>query len=259
MNTLNLKLKDQRVEISNESWFRNWFNSSFYHSLYSNRDEHEAAGFISQLIQELQAPPGSKILDLGCGNGRHSKFLSRMGFNVTGIDLAASSIRMARQSEHEGLHFYRQDMRQPFGVNLYNYVFSFFTSFGYFKDEEDNHRVIRNIQHSLLPGGVLMMDFLNVPYAENRLVPFEEKEIDGIHYHIHRWTDASHFYKKISIDLESGEPLEFTEQVAKLQLCDFNELFVQDGLKMKKVYGDYDLNEYDRESSPRLIMVAQKV
>jgi len=40
---------------------------------------------------------------------------------------------------------------------------------------------------------------------------------------------------------------------------DFNEMFEKNGLQPVKVYGDYNLNEYHRESSPRLILLAQKM
>src|SRR5215510_2688976 len=99
----------KNIEINNSAWFKHWFDSSFYHQLYANRDEKEAAGFIDELIGELEPVPGSSILDLGCGNGRHSKRLAEKGFAVTGIDLAASSISMAKRFKYESLHFYRHD------------------------------------------------------------------------------------------------------------------------------------------------------
>jgi SAM-dependent methyltransferase len=138
---------------NNNAWFKNWFDSSFYHQLYANRDEKEAATFIDELINELQPAAHSRMLDLGCGSGRHSKYLASKGFDVTGIDLAASSIRQAKRSETGKLRFYRHDMRIPFGRNAFDNVFNFFTSFGYFDDPSEDHKVVNNIYSALKPGG----------------------------------------------------------------------------------------------------------
>src|SRR5689334_4264851 len=185
---------------TNKAWFKQWFDSSFYHQLYANRDEKEAAAFIDGLINELQPAAHSRMLDLGCGSGRHSKHLASKGFDVTGIDLASSSIRQAKRSETAKLHFYRHDMRVPFGTNTFDLVFNFFTSFGYFDQASEDQRVVNNIYSALKPGGILVMDYINSVVSEKKLVPAEQKEIDGIIYHITRWTSDTHFFKKIRIE-----------------------------------------------------------
>src|SRR4030095_4321947 len=197
----------ENIEVNSSSWFRHWFDSSFYHQLYANRDEQEAASFIDELVNELQPAPDSRMLDLGCGNGRHSKYLASKGFDVIGLDLAATSIRQAKRSETEKLHFYRHDMRVPFGANTFEYVFNFFTSFGYFDDPAEDRKVVSNIYSALKPGGVLVMDYINSVHSEKKLVPAEKKEIDGIIYNITRWTTDTHFFKKIRIE-NMGDPIE---------------------------------------------------
>ena len=105
-----------------------------------------------------------------------------------------------------------------------------------------------------------MMDYINVRYSEDRLVAKEQKEIDGIFYHLTRWSDEYHFYKKIVIEhLSQGAPLEYLEKIAKLRLHDFDLLFRANGLKLQEVFGDYQLSPYNLETSPRLILIAQKI
>ena len=104
-----------------------------------------------------------------------------------------------------------------------------------------------------------MMDYLNVQYSDQHLVPEEQKEIDGVIYHIHRWTDENNFYKKICIETGKDDAIVHTEQVARLGLSDFYELFVQHGMMIEKVFGDYQLGDYDREKSPRLIMLVRRM
>src|ERR1700712_4842000 len=99
-----------------QPWFKDWFNSPYYHHLYFNRDEAEAAAFIDKLISYLNPAENARILDVACGKGRHSIHLAQKGFDVTGIDLSEDSIDEALKSETANLHFYRHDMRLPFWI-----------------------------------------------------------------------------------------------------------------------------------------------
>lgn len=239
-------------------WFRRWFDSTYYHKLYAHRDEQEARNFIDALICQLQPSSDSSIIDVGCGTGRHCKYLASKGFQVTGIDLAFSNIKEARKSAGKSLHFYRHDMRIPFGNKNFDYVFNFFTSFGYFKESEHTV-VIRNMSEALKDDGMLVLDYLNPVYAEKNLVAAEQREIDGITYNITRWADDKYMYKKIAID-DSDMPgsFEHTEKVAKFSLRDFEEMFLLNNLRISQVYGDYSLGEFS-DDSPRLIMIAGKL
>src|SRR5690242_14410194 len=107
--------------VQNLPWFKSWFDTAYYHKLYAHRSEKEAADCIDELIAELQPPPHAVMLDVGCGNGRHCRQLASKGFNVTGIDLAFSSIRQAKRYETSTLQFFQHDMRELFGSNYYDY------------------------------------------------------------------------------------------------------------------------------------------
>ncbi len=243
-----------------QPWFKDWFNTPYYHQLYFKRDEQEAAAFIDKLIDYLQPAAGATMLDVACGKGRHSIHLSEKGFDVTGIDLSEDSINEALQTETDTLHFYRHDMRLPFWVNYFNYAFNFFTSFGYFKTRREHDAAIRTIAQAIKPGGTFVMDYLNVHYAEDHLIHKFDKEIDGVNFYITKWFDETHFYKKIVVEDEALEaPLEFTEKVAKFSLGDFTEMFAYQGMQLQEVYGDYSFCNYDVKKSPRMIMIAKKL
>ncbi len=94
------------VTMSDNPWYKEWFNSPFYHKLYFERDDKEAEDFIDQLIRYLKPAAGSRILDVACGKGRHSKILASLGFDVTGIDISPASIAFARQFENDQLQFF---------------------------------------------------------------------------------------------------------------------------------------------------------
>ncbi len=245
--------------IMQQAWFKDWFNTPYYHQLYFKRDEQEAAAFINKLITYLAPKPGSLMLDVACGKGRHSINLAEKGFDVTGIDLSEDSIAEARLSEHGHLHFFVHDMRLPFHINYFDYAFNFFTSFGYFRTRREHDNAIRTIAQSVKKNGRFVMDYLNVHYAEDHLVHQFEKEIDGVNFVITKWFDETHFYKKIVVEDEALDvPLEYTEKVAKFSLGDFTEMFAYQGLQIQEVFGDYEFGHYDVRKSPRLLMIAEK-
>lgn len=240
-------------------WYREWFDSPFYHKLYFKRDEKEAQAFIDRLLQHLQPPAGSRMLDVACGRGRHSRFLASRGYQVTGIDLSFRSIEFAKQFEHDNLQFYQHDMRLPSWINYFDYAFNFFTSFGYFHTRREHDDAVRTITQCVKPGGILLFDYLNVHYAEEHLVHNEVKQMDGTDYEIHRWHDATHFYKRIVVrDASLEQPLEHTEKVTKLSLGDFTDMLSFQNVQVEEVFGDYELNAYDVHKTPRLIVVGRK-
>lgn len=241
------------------AWYQDWFNSSYYHKLYFERDEKEAAAFIGELIRYLRPEPASRMLDVACGRGRHSKILASMGYQVTGIDIAPRSIEEAIKTAPAGTEFFIHDMRLPFRSNYYQYAFNFFTSFGYFRTRREHDAAIRTIAASLKPGGCFVIDYLNVHYAENGLRHEEEKKVGATVYSIQRWDDSTHFHKRITIsDPVLPHPYSYTEKVAKFNLGDFTEMLAYQGLQVQEIFGDYQLGHYDVQHSPRLIIQACK-
>jgi SAM-dependent methyltransferase len=240
-------------------WFEEWFNSPYYHRLYFKRDEAEAAKFINNLIEYFHPAPGSLMLDIACGRGRHSKQLQSKGFDVTGIDLSPDNIREARKNESETLHYFVHDMRLPFWINYFDYALNLFTSFGYFKTRREHENSIRTIAQSLKPNGMFVIDYLNVHYEEEHLISESEFIIENINYSITKWFDETHFYKKIIIkDKALKAPGEYLEKVARFTLDDFTEMLASYQLQVQEVFGDYNFNQYDIKNSPRMIIVARK-
>jgi SAM-dependent methyltransferase len=246
--------------MAQKEWFREWFSSPYYDLLYHKRNEQEAAAFVKILIQHLQPRPGSKIVDVGCGKGRHAKVLATMGFDVTGIDLSEPFINEAKKSETENLHFFQHDMRLPFYINYFDYAFNFFTSFGYFHTRREHDAAMRTIAQSLTETGTIVIDYLNTHYVEDHLVQSEETTIFEVPFHITRWHDEDHFYKQIQIREPGGSLRHLTtEKVAKFSLGDFTEMLAFQQMQVQEVFGDYRLGSYHVRNTPRMIIVAKKV
>src|SRR5262245_42447774 len=238
-------------------WFESWFDSAHYHQLYAHRNDEEAARLIDSLIERDVLIRGSHVLDLGCGTGRHSKSLACRGFDVTGLDLSAESLKRARVNEGPNLRFLRQDMRLPFRAGSFDHIVNLFTSFGYFDDPSDHMAVVHNIASALRPGGSLVLDYLNVRHAELHLTPTEAVERQGVVYRLTRWADSDHIFKRIVIDGPAATtPVEHVEKVAKFTLEDFRFMFGLYDMTIDAVYGDYSLAAFEEDTSPRLIVVA---
>ena len=251
----------EALSADQKTWYRNWFNSPYYHQLYFQRDEQEAAAFIDRLLVKLNPPDNAAMLDVACGRGRHSIHLASKGFMVTGIDISEESIAEAKKHETEKLEFFVHDMRLPFRMNYYDLAFNFFTSFGFFRTRREHDNAIRTIAQAIKPGGSFVIDYLNTHYIENHLQYKSEFQKDDVTYYITRWLDETHFYKKILIEDEVNlqEPLEFVEKVAKFSLGDFNDMFSFYDLQVQEVYGDYHFEPYHVTDSPRLIILAKKL
>lgn len=242
---------------ANGSWYRTWFNSRYYHLLYRDRDEEEARAFIQKLLTYLGPAPEAHFLDLACGKGRHSRTIAKLGFRVTGADLSEENIKAARKHENDRLKFIRHDMRVPVATERFDYVVNLFTSFGYFETVEENEAVLDAIFTELKPKGKVVIDFLNVNQVVSGLVPTEERIIDGVKFSISREVDGESILKKIHIE-DSGKISVYEERVKALSKTDFAGMFHRRGLEIIDTFGNYHLDEFEVNESPRLILIGRK-
>ncbi|WP_010520948.1 class I SAM-dependent methyltransferase [Aquimarina agarivorans] len=236
-------------------WYSEWFNTPYYHSLYKNRDDSEAKKFMDNLTQHLSIQKNETILDLACGKGRHSRYLNSLGYSVTGIDLSDNSINFAKQFQNDRLHFAVHDMTKVY-EQQFNFVFNLFTSFGYFEKEEDNLNTIKAIKQNLKPNGIGVIDFMNVDYVIENLVPSETKNVNDIIYNINRFVENGFIIKKINF-IDNGDAYSFSERVKAIKLNEFKAYFKAAGMTLLEIFGDYNLNKFNTHNSPRLIMIFQ--
>ena len=239
-----------------KEWFAEWFDTPYYHILYKNRDNHEARVFIKSLVDLLQLPEASSVLDLACGKGRHSITLNEFGYTVLGVDLSAQSIAHANQFSNSSLSFAVQDMREPIQSKRFDAVFNLFTSFGYFSSTHENEKVCQAMAQMLNTGGKLVIDFMNAQKVIQNLVPSELKMVQDIEFDIKRIYSGTHIIKQISFQ-DKGQKFEFQEQVQAIDLSMFKELLAP-YFTIDSVFGSFELNEYIASESDRLIIIATR-
>ena len=241
-----------------KEWFAEWFDSKYYHILYNNRNYQEAEAFLSKLIDFLKPNLPDKIIDLACGKGRHSIYLNKLGYDVTGIDLSVNSIKEASLFANEKLKFEMADLRNLPYNNAFEFGLNLFTSFGYFESDKVNIEVFSQFNKILKPNGIILVDFLNATkiYAQTNCV--EAKEIEGIQFLINKKIENNRVIKTIEFS-DNGNKNFYSESVQLLELSDFEKLVEQTSFKLLHVFGNYNLEPYNQELSDRLIIVAQKI
>ncbi len=236
-----------------KKWFESWFDTHYYHILYRHRDNKEAQKFIKNLVQFLKITKDQRILDLACGKGRHAVYLNQLGFSTTGIDLSKKNIDVAKKYSNSSLDFKIHDMRLPM-KSKFDLILNMFTSFGYFDSLDDDHKVLKSIKESLNVNGIGVIDFMNVSYVIEKLIPMNHENIKGIYFKIERIFDGEFITKKISVK-DGGSIFNFKERVRAFAYNDFKSMLMKNNLKILNSFGSYDLEPYDEKKSKRLILI----
>jgi len=235
-------------------WFERWFGEE-YIALYPHRNAAEAERVVSLIDSTFGRRKMSKVLDLACGAGRHSKVLCRRWWTA-GLDLSEVLLRLAHREGVEAA-LVRGDMRiLPFRDSAFDLVVNLFTSFGYFTDDESHLHVVREVSRVTSVGGGFTLDFLNTARLRNNLVPYDEREIGGqiIEQRREISEDGRYVIKRICL---RGTGKEFTERVRLFDPGDLSAMMTAAGFKVIASFGTYDGAPLGPES-PRAILFGVK-
>lgn len=149
--------------MSNESeWWKGFFAGPWGEVQSQGYPEEQTRNEVDFLVAALALEKGARVLDIGCGIGRHCIELAKRGYEYTGIDFNESAIVAASKAAADAgvqSSFVELDMRELEAQKSYDAAFSFFTSFGYFSDEE-NKEVACRIADALKPSGRVLIDTL---------------------------------------------------------------------------------------------------
>jgi ubiquinone/menaquinone biosynthesis C-methylase UbiE len=145
------------------------YDGSFYRAIGDFIEEkyldwgftHGTRQEVDFLIQQLRVRQGARVLDVGCGVGRHSLELARRGYHMTGIDISPGMIGVAqRAAEHERLSaaFIVQDARQLDYTDRFDAAICLCEgAFGLAGSIENHLQVLRHVNRALIPGGRLVL------------------------------------------------------------------------------------------------------
>ncbi|MFD1677143.1 class I SAM-dependent methyltransferase [Alicyclobacillus fodiniaquatilis] len=127
------------------------------------------------LLEELNLPQGSNILDIGCGTGRHSVELAKRGFQITGVDISSGMLKEAENAARGAgvkVEFIQSDATRFTTSKLFDAAVSLCVgAFGMsnYNDDPEKHNasILRNIHNALKPGSPFVLTTLNA-YAKIR-------------------------------------------------------------------------------------------
>jgi SAM-dependent methyltransferase len=220
-----------------------------------------ASGEVDDMIALTGLRPGSRVLDLCCGIGRHSIRFAGRGFDVTGVDRTGEYIKIAKDSAKESgvkVRFVNDGMLHFRKDNFYDLVISYFSSFGYFENRDDDLKVLKNIAASLRDEGKFLIDIVG-------------KEIIARNYQRKNWVEKEGFIlleERVVEKNWTGINTRWTiiKEGKRTDLNIFHRLYSavelidilrQGGFSEVKIYGDIKGRPYDADAS-RLVAVAIK-
>jgi len=220
-----------------------------------------AADEARQAAALLRIQPGARVLDMGCGPGRHTIEMARLGYRVTGVDRTASYLEEARKRLVEAgveAELVRDTMLTFRRGEAFDGAISLLSSFGYFEDLEDDLRALRNIHFSLRPGARVVLDVMGKEILARSFIPRHWQELEAGRFWMQErevlpgWEKMRHHW----IFAGGGPRVEFEFEHRIYCGADLARLMMEAGFTTE-IYGGLDGSSYDRDAT-RLVAVGRK-
>lgn len=249
-----------------------WFDVAFddlYAELYSHRDDAEARTAIDWLGRTLPAVGlgelrSRRVLDLGCGAGRHLRAMAGKGVEAIGIDRSLALLRRARVGLPASAALVAGDLRAlPFADRAFTGAISMFTSLGYFATESDHAAAFAEVGRTVQPGGFLLIDYLNAqaviadPGRDTRreLGDYEVKEERRVAAAGTRIEKQVTIWRRPAADREPIK--QYVESVALWSRAELESRVARAGFAVRSVTGSYAGGSFGPLAS-RLIVLCER-
>lgn len=247
----------------NDNWYGDEdFWRTFGPLMFSESQFNEASDQVPALMARLGLRAGNSVLDLGCGPGRHALPLARAGLDVVAVDSSANllaELDQRAQSEALQIETIEDDMRQFQRAQSFDAVLVMWTSFGYFEDERDHHRVLESIHAGLRPGGRLMLDLVGLETLCRTLQPVHLTEYDDGRLLIERplLVECNTRLENEWLLIEGDRVSRATFSHRVWSAAEMGCLLRSAGFEVEAIDGDLDGTPYDFESE-RMYVLARR-
>lgn len=215
------------------------------------------------IADALALAPGSAVLDLACGSGRHAIGMALAGYRITGLDFNTSYLAIAAEDAAAAgatVTWVHGDMRSLGETPVFDGVYSYFTSFGYF-DDDDNERVLAEVARVLRPGGRFLLEMANRDHLlthpeqrtwtqrEDGALLMEETDLDLVTSRV--------VTRQLLIEPAGGTQVTKQYTLRTYTCAELTALMRRHGLHVLQVSGGADGTPYG-PASRRLAMVAER-
>jgi SAM-dependent methyltransferase len=241
----------------------NGFFNQNYLNLYHSEMTPEKTIKESNFIEEtLKLNKSLAILDLGCGQGRHAITLKKRGYDIYGLDFSDILLNKAKtdaDSENIDLNLIYGDMRRLPLIKEFDRIYNYFTSFGYFSDEE-NEGILNNISEILKINGLFLIDMVS---RESALINFDEidERVEDERLIISRRElklKESRIYIREEI-VDKGETESLQYSIRLYTLTEMIKMLSGVGFETRDVFGSSMLKTPYTIYSKRMVILAEKV
>jgi SAM-dependent methyltransferase len=243
-------------------WWEEMFDDDFLRSIKQPTAKQIEAE-VAFIDDRLGLRQDALILDLACGDGRHSIGLTRRGYKVIGFDLSLAMMARAQEeaeAARQKINFLHGDMKEMNFENQFDGVYFWGMSFGYF-DEEKNFAVVQRIHRALRPGGVLLLDVCNRDFIAPRQPNMVWFEGDGCICMDESLLDSltSRLKVKRTLMLEDGRTRELDFSIRLYGLHELGKVLHDAGFKVLEVSGQIETpGVFFGSESPRCIVLAER-
>lgn len=243
-------------------WYEEVFDENYLRTLPFMTPE-QTLREVDFIENSLSVEKGARVLDVGCGYGRHAIELVQRGLSVSGLDLSLPLlIRAADEAQKRALsvNFVHSDMRGLAFDREFDSAYCMLTSFGYF-DEETNAKVAEGMARALKPGGRLLLDVVNRDYIVSDLPARIWWEGDGcvVLEEVEFNFNTSRILTHRSVVFEDGRQLDQEISVRAYSLHELGKVLRQAGFRVIEVSGSiYTPGRFFGASSRNLIILAER-
>lgn len=246
----------------NKNWWKSTFKKEYSESLGRIYTIKKAVEEVEFILKNIPLNEKFKILDVPCGEGRHSILLAKKGFDVTAIDYSNELLNIAKRKAKEEvvrIKFIQEDMRFMKIDKKFDVVITLGNSFGYFNDR-DNKKFINNVSIHLKPNGYFILDLSNFEGIKKNMAPEIKRELDlnGVKVlEEGKFDKINQTSKLIWTIIGKDKKNKLYAKLRFYTLLEIEKILKQYNLKILKTYGSFEGSEYSVDT-PRLIIIPQK-
>ncbi|MFK7932474.1 MAG: hypothetical protein AB8G22_03135 [Saprospiraceae bacterium] len=233
---------------------RNWYNSLYFSVLNNDAFIQQKSNFLMQMMQHLDITPEDKVVDLQAEIGAIANALQQSGYCVRGIEASAARRKYAKK-QHTNVSF--QSTKSKLAKQQYKFAYNLNNHFGQLHAEEEQINYLEKVANSLTADGFLLIDYFNIQTLLPTLPNQQFQRVQEVMFQSRSEQEAQFICEEVRVQ-DGHFQAAYTSKTHIHFRESFEYLFLRAGLRIARVYGDYEMQPFHAETSPRLILLVEK-